>query len=128
MIEKIFNALSNANWSDEDKLTGIRMLLEASLKSHTADDGKIYATAYENAHCLNRKDIHRMSLSQIDEIVDEESCEESDLFLNLLLLKNFATMNWGATSASFSHVNGVGIFEVAYGDKSFKKIFDIELN
>lgn len=128
MIDKIFDALSTMNLNDEDKLIGIKTLFEYTLERFTADDGKIYATAYENYHCLNEKEVAEMSLSKIDDIIDEEDMDFEDLFLSLLLLKNYVKMEWGATDASFIHKDGVAVFKVAYGNQSFEKTFHIELD
>lgn len=128
MIDKIFDTLSTKKLSNEDKLIGIKMLFEHTLEKFTADDGKIYATAYENYHCLNEEEVAAMPVSEIDDIVYEETMDSDDLFLSLLLLKNFSTMNWGATEASFIHKDGVATFKVVCGDQSFEKTFNIELD
>lgn len=128
MIDKIFNALSTMSLSNEDKLIGIKMLFEHTLERFTADDGKIYATTYENYHCLNEKEITAMPVSEIDDIVYDEAMAFDDLFLSLLLLKNYAKWEWGATEASFIHKDGVATFKVVCGSQSFEKTFNIELN
>lgn len=128
MIDKIFDALSTMNLNDEDKLIGIKTLFEYTLERFTADDGKIYATIYENYHCLNEKEVAAMPISEIDDIVYEEAMDSDDLFLSLLLLKNYAKWEWGATEALFIHKDGVAIFKVVCGSQNFEKTFNIELD
>ena len=124
MVEKVFNALcENQNMSIEDKLTGIGMLLQYTIDRYTADDGNTYAEYYD---CdLGVKDIMRMSLAELDKIVDEEAYG-NDIVLDLRLLANFAKFNWGAKEATVACGDGFIIFEVKYNeDATIKRIIDI---
>lgn len=122
MVGKIFDALCENRLSIEDRLTGISMLYQYTLDRYTADDGNIYSKTYDCE--MGVKDIHDMELAEIDNEVLHASYG-NELMMDLSLLAHFAKMNWGADSASVHSFNGVGVFEVKYGDKELKEIFDI---
>ena len=122
MIDKIFDSLSRTDLSDEDKLQGIATLFHYTIDSYTDDEGNIYVETFDAD--LDRRDVRSMSLTELDDVVDKAAFG-NDLYRDLLLLTNFAKSCWGASSASVISGDGFLLFEICYGDKTFKSIVDL---